>query len=150
MRRRHRNRRGATLVEMAIIGPLTFMLLIGMLVGSMGVFRSQQVARLARDATRWASVHGTDYAKDTKNTAATSTDVYNTAIKPYAAGLDLSKLTYSVTWTTSNSPSHSATINSQTVNVANTVTVTIHYQWLPEAYFGGITLSSTSVAVMTY
>ena len=142
-------RRGATIVEMAIVGPLVFMLLVGLLVGSLGVFRYQQIARLARDASRWASVHGTSYASDTKLTAATSTDVYNTAIQPYAQGLDLTKLGYTVTWSTSNSPSHKVTVNNQTIKVANTVTVTITYQWIPVAYLGGATMSSTSVDVMS-
>jgi Flp pilus assembly protein TadG len=129
---------------------VTFLLLLGLLIGGMGIFRYQQIARLSRDAARWASVHGTQYATDTKNTAATATDVYTNAISPNAAGLDLNHLTYSVTWSTSNSPSHTATVNNQQVSVANTVTVTINYTWVPEAYLGGITLSSTSTSVMSY
>ncbi|HEV3255240.1 MAG TPA: TadE/TadG family type IV pilus assembly protein [Gemmataceae bacterium] len=150
MRILHRPRAAATTIEFALVGSVTFLLLLGLLIGGMGIFRYQQVANLARDGSRWASVHGTQYAKDTKNTAATDQDVYNQAIKPYAAGLDTSKLTYSVTWNTSNDPYHTATVNSVQVQVANTVTVTVTYQWVPEAYLGGITLSSTSVSVMSY
>jgi Flp pilus assembly protein TadG len=150
VRLRCQSRPAATTVEFAVVASVTFLLLLGLLIGGMGIFRYQQVSRLARDASRWASVHGTQYATDTKNTAATATDVYNQAIKPNAAGLDLNKLTYSVTWSTSNSPYHTATVNNQSVQVANTVTVTINYTWVPEAYLGGITLSSTSVSVMSY
>lgn len=149
MRRRKHMRRGATIVEMAIVGPMAFLLLIGLLIGSLGAFRYQQVSRLARDASRWAAVHGTQYATDAKVSAPTATDIYNTAIKPYAQGLDLSKLTYTVTWNTNNSVSHQAVVGGQTVTVANTVTVTINYQWIPEAYLGGKTMTSTSVAVMS-
>jgi Flp pilus assembly protein TadG len=138
------------MVEFAIVGSATFVILLGLLIGGLGIFRYQQVSRLARDASRWASVHGTQYALDTKNTAATATDVYNKVISPNAAGLDLTKLTYSVTWNTSNSPYHTATVNGSQVNVANTVTVTITYQWVPEALVGGVNLSSTSVTVMSY
>jgi Flp pilus assembly protein TadG len=150
MRLLHRRRAVATTIEFALVGSVTFLLILGLLIGGMGIFRYQQVANLARDGSRWASVHGTQYAKDTKNTAATDTDVYNNAIKPYAAGLDTSKLTYSVSWNTSNDPYHTTTVNGVQVQVANTVTVTVTYQWVPEAYLGGITLSSTSISVMSY
>jgi hypothetical protein len=138
------------MLEVALVGSLTFVIILGLLIGGLGVFRYQQVAHLARDASRWASVHGTHYAKDTKNPAATPTDVYNQVIVPKATGLDLTYLTYSVTWNTSNSPYQTATVNGQQVKVANTVTVTISYQWVPEAFVGGISLSSTSVSVMSY
>jgi Flp pilus assembly protein TadG len=143
--------RGAsTLVEFALVAPLAFLLLIGLAVGALGAFRYQQVARLARDASRWASVHGTNYAQDTGNSAATAQTVYNQAIVPDAVGLNLSNLSYSVTWNTSNSPSHTVTVSGQPTAVANTVTVTVTYQWIPEAYLGGVNLSSTSVSVMSY
>jgi hypothetical protein len=126
------------------------MILFGLLVGGLGIFRYQQVARLAREASRWASVHGAQYATDTKNPAATAQDVYNNAILPNATGLDLTKLTYSVTWNNSNSQYHTATVSGSQVQVAKTVTVTVTYKWVPEAYFGGATLASTSVSVMSY
>ncbi len=147
MRLRHPLRPASTMVEFAVVGSVTFVILLGLLIGGLGVFRYQQVARLARDAARWASTHGTQYATDTKNSAATATDVYNQVIAPNATGLDLTKLTYSVTWNSSNSPYH---LNAQGGKVANTVTVTINYQWIPEAYLGPTTLSSTSVSVMCY
>jgi Flp pilus assembly protein TadG len=150
MRYRRQTRPGTTTVEFAVISSITFMILFGLLIGGMGIFRYQQVARLAREASRWASVHGAQYATDTKNTAATAQDVYNNAISPNATGLDLTKLTYSVTWNTSNSQYHTATVNGSQVQVANTVTVTVTYKWIPEAYFGGATLTSTSVSVMSY
>jgi Flp pilus assembly protein TadG len=138
------------MVEFAVVGSATFLILLGLLIGGLGIFRYQQVARLAQDASRWASVRGTQYAQDTKNPAATAQDVYNQAIAPSATGLDLSQLTYSVTWNASNSPYQSSIVNGQQVKVANTVTVTITYQWIPEALFGGITLGSSSVSVMYY
>ena len=150
MRLRHQPRPATTMVELAVVGSVTFLILLGLLIGGLGIFRYQQVARLSRDASRWASVHGTQYAQDTKNPAATGQDVYNQVIAPNATGLDLSHLTYSVTWNSSNSPYHTATVNGQQVKVANTVTVTITYQWIPEAFLSGITMSSTSVTVMSY
>jgi Flp pilus assembly protein TadG len=138
------------MVEFAVVGSASLLILLGLLIGGLGIFRYQQVAGLARQASRWASVHGTQYAQDTKNPAATAQDVYDKVIAPRAAGLDLARLHYSVTWNTSNSPSHTATVSGQQEEVANTVTVTIRYQWIPEAYLRPVTLSSTSVSVMSY
>jgi Flp pilus assembly protein TadG len=148
--RLRRSRPAATMVEFAIVGPVTFLLLIGLLVGGLGVFRYQQIAYLAREASRWASVHGAKYAQDTHNPAATPADVYNTVIKPDATGLDLGQLTYSVTWNPDNAQYHLGAVNGSTVKVANTVTVTITYHWIPEAYLPGGVMSSTSVCTMSY
>ena len=76
--------------------------------------------------------------------------IYANAMLPYAAGLDTSKITYSVTWDADNSPSYTATVNGKSVQISNVVIVTVNYQWIPEAYLGGITLSSTSTSVMSF
>jgi Flp pilus assembly protein TadG len=152
MRWRRKQRAGATLVECALVYPVTFLLLLGLMVGGVGMFRYQQVASLARRAARYASVHGSQYARDTGNPAATPADIYNNAIAPYAVALDLSKLQQppSVSYNTSNQPYHTNVVNGNIVATTNTVTVTITYQWLPEVYLGGITLTSTSVMPMSY
>src|SRR5579883_203583 len=140
MRLRRHPRSGTSMIELAVVGPVVFLLLLGLLIGGYGIFRYQQIARLARDGSRWASVRGTQYAHDTGNTAATAQDVHDQVIAPNAAGFDLSKLTSSVTWNSSNSPYHMATVNGSNVQVANTVTVTVTYQWIPEAFLGGMTI----------
>jgi hypothetical protein len=113
------------------------MLLFSLIICSYGVFRYQEVAALARDAARWASVHGSQYATDSGQAAATQTDVYNNVISTEATGLDLTKLNYSVTWPQGNDP-------------YDYVQVTITYQWIPEAYFGGLSLTSTSKCTIQY
>lgn len=150
MHNRREDRRGAATLEFALVASVALPLLLSMLVGGLGVFRYQEVAYIAREASRWSSVHGTQYALDTGKPAATASDVYNQVIVPNATALDLSQLTYSVTWNSNNSPSSTATVNGAQVNVANTVTVTISYNWLSEAFFGQLTMSSTSVSVMCY
>ena len=149
IRRRTVRRRGAIALETALVTSVLFLLILGVIVLGMGVFRYQEMSFLAREGARWASVHGTGYASDTGNAAATATDIYTNAIQPKLAILDASKLTYSVTWTTSNAPSHTVTTNGVTTQVANTVTVKINYSWVPEAYFGGVTMTSTSVMPMS-
>lgn len=143
-------RSAATVVEFAIIGPVTFLLLIGLLVGGLGIFRYQQVVRLAQESARFASVHGADYAKESGNPAATSTQIYDQVIAPKAAGLDPKQLSISVDWNKDKSPYHNETVNGQTTKVTNTVTVTVTYNWIPEAFLGGVTLRGTSTSMMFY
>jgi Flp pilus assembly protein TadG len=143
-------RRGATLVESAFIYPVTFLLLVGLVVGSLGMFRYQQMASLSREAARYASVHGQQYARDSGNSAPTPQDIYNTVVAPAAVGIDLNQLSYSITYNTSNDPYRVKIVNGDIVPVTNTVRVTLTYQWLPEAFLGGVTLSSTSEMPMSY
>jgi hypothetical protein len=142
-------RRAATIVEFALVASLTFLLIAGFCIGGAGVFRCAEIASLAREGSRWASVHGTGYAQDSGKTAASQQDVINYIIGE-AAGLNTQTLqnNTAVTWSTSNSPYHTVIVNNQLVAVSNTVTVTISYPWIPEAYWGGITLTSTSTTTM--
>jgi Flp pilus assembly protein TadG len=148
MRLHSTSRRAASLVEFAVVAPVTFLLLIGLLVGGMGIFRYQEVAMLAREGSRYASVHGAQYAADTGLPAATAQDVYNNAIVANNVSLDLSQVQYSVTWNTDNRLYHTNIVNGTVVPTTNTVKVTITYTWIPEAFLGGITLTSTSETPM--
>jgi Flp pilus assembly protein TadG len=130
-------RRGVTLVECAIIYPLTLLLLLGILIGGLGMFRYHEVASLAREGARYASVRGTKYAQQPGKTAATQADVYTNAIKPRLVMLDESLLTCTVTWPGGNQQGGS-------------VQVQVSYVWVPEAFLGGITLSSTSKMTVVY
>lgn len=49
--------RGQTLTEFALISPLFFMVLFGIVVLGIGVFYQQQVTNAAREAARYAAVH---------------------------------------------------------------------------------------------
>ncbi len=49
--------RGQTLIEMALIAPLFFMVLIGIIVMGIGVFYQQQLTNAAREAARFASTN---------------------------------------------------------------------------------------------
>jgi Flp pilus assembly protein TadG len=152
MRRAPQRRSGATLVECAVIYPVVFLLVVGMLVGAAGIFRYSQLASLSREAARYASVHGAQYAKENNATAPLPADIYNNVVLPMSAGLDASQLNYSITYNTSNAPFHTILDSNNNVTpIQNTVTVTLTYQWVPEAFLGGsITLSSTSVMPMSY
>lgn len=130
-------REGVAVVEAAVVFPAFFLLLIGLIVASLGVFRYQEVASLSREAARWASVRGFQYQQSTGNWAATKQDVYDEVIKPRAKLLQLENLTYDVTWDPHNRQD-------------GYVTVTITYRWIPEVFFGGVDLTSTTTMPMAY
>ena len=117
---------------------------------SLAVYTYNYVSYGAREGSRYAAVHGTDYAKDTGNPAATPQTIYDNAIQPYAVAFNLNQLNYSVTWNASNQPYQTTIVNNNPVANRNTVTVTLTYQWIPEAFLGGVTLHSTSVLPMSY
>ena len=146
---RTRNRRGATTVELAITLPIAFFLILATVIGGMGVFRYQQVASLAREAARWASVHGSEYEEDTGKPAATAEDVFNTVIAPGAISLNPAYLTYEVSWDRSNIPLE--VDENYERPFGNTVSVRVNYAWFPEMYLvGPFTLTSTSTTQMLY
>jgi Flp pilus assembly protein TadG len=137
MLRPTRRRRATTAVECAFVFPFTFLMIFGLLIGGMGVFRYQEVANLAREGARYAIVHGIKYQGATGKAAATPTTIYNNAILPKVVSLDTSQLTYTVSWNTDNRP-------------GSTVTVRVNYHWIPEALLGGMDLTSTSTMTMCY
>jgi Flp pilus assembly protein TadG len=153
---RRTRRRGAVLVESALVYPFLVLIVLGVVLLGVSVFRYQQVAHAAREASRWASVHGYLYAQENPGqAAATAQDVYDNAIAPNAAGMQAENLTYSVTWNADNKRTRTATVTdsgtgqSKLVPVANTVTVTVTYTW-DTGLFGTIPVSSTSVSTMSY
>jgi len=140
---------GFAATESVLVLPTLFFLILATVVGGYGIFRYQQIAMLAREGARYACVHGGQYQQETGNTAATAQDVYNNAILPYATSLDLTQLTYSVSWSSSNMPYSLSSDYEKPIG--NTVTVTVRYNWVPELYLvGPITLSSTSTMAMSY
>jgi Flp pilus assembly protein TadG len=161
-----RRRRGSNLVETAVVLPVSLMLIIGTYVMGLGFFRYHQVATLAREGARYASVHGSQYATVTNNSAMTAANIYTNAILPMAVGLNTSNLIYTIQWGTKASGSWvwtswdssktdpiSPIPNSSPANqpIYNSVKVTVSYQWTPEMYITGpITLSSTSEMPMSF
>jgi Flp pilus assembly protein TadG len=150
MRIQANQRRGTTMLEFGIVFPVIFLLLLGLVIGASGMFRYQETAHLARLAARYASVHGTQWAKDTGNTAPTPADIYKNVISPNAVMLDRSRISFTISYDTSNAPTHDVIINGQVVAVTNIVTVKVSYLWIPELFLGSVTISSTSVMPMSY
>ena len=153
---RRSKRRGATVVECAVVFPVTFLLLLGLIIGGMGIFRYQEVASLAREGARWAAVHGGQWAHESNPTSpnptlTTANDVSQNAVLPNAVSLDPAGLSCSVTWAdASQMPAYLDYTQTPPAWQSNTVTVTVTYQWIPEAFRGGVSLSSTSVMPINY
>ena len=131
---RNSTRCGVAMVEFAVVGPVFILILIGLIVGGLGVFRYHQVTALAHEAARYASVHGRDYARVSGQPSATSEILLAKVIQTRAAGLDLRQLTCELTWGSDKS----------------TAIVTVRYQWTPEAFWSPVTFSSTATAFVTY
>lgn len=145
-------RAGTTVVESAFVYPILILLLFGLIVLSLAVFRYQQVAHIARESSRWASVHGAGYASHAGVPPTTPEDVYQNAILPQATSMRPDQIEYSVVWSNNGDqrPSRAENINDQIVSVANTVSVTVIYHWVDAPLFGPIRVSSTSVTTMSY
>ncbi len=165
-------RRGAHLVEFAIVAPLTLVLLVGMVVCAVSIADYQETASLAREAARYAAVHAGSYQK--ANAAAISqgtlpnvTDSYLTTIvvQARAVNLDPSQLQVTVMFNTSSGsydwddtadngnrwPYSTTTVNGTTYNETNTVSVTVAYQYHPAWFLGNsMTLTSTAVVAVSY
>jgi Flp pilus assembly protein TadG len=141
-------RRGSAAVETAIIYSVVLLLTVGVTVLAVGMHSYHQVCALAREGSRWASVHGGQYNQETGNAKATADTVYSNAIQPLAVGLDASQLTYSVSWDDSGQmPTY---VNSSGNVVANNVTVTVTYHWVPVMYLSAVNITSTAKTEMQY
>jgi hypothetical protein len=167
VQRAHSRRCGATLVECAIVYPVSFLFLIGLLVGGMGVYRYQEVSHLAREGARWASTHGAQYRMDqgtwpgsiggtylrtdptplpgimwyqvdSTSTSGTWTgDIYNTAISPNFVSLDTSQVSVQIGWPQVTNTAGVVVQNSPDNYRGSKVFVTVNYQWIPEAFLVG-------------
>src|SRR5262249_3673567 len=78
-------RRGTTLIECALVYPATFLLILGLIIGGLGILPYQQVAHLARDAARYAAVRGGQYWTETGQAPPTEQAVRNFVVNQSAA-----------------------------------------------------------------
>lgn len=155
MMMRRQERKGAALVETAIVYPVLFLLVLGIIMMGISVFRYQQVAHAAREGARWAAVHGAKYAEETGNPAATPEDVYTNVIHPQMAKVSSTGITYAVTWDQNNKQTSTYVYTNPTTGEKsvrarqNTVSVTVRYSW-DTGFFGVIPVQSTTVMTMSY
>jgi Flp pilus assembly protein TadG len=127
-----RRRRGIVLLESGLVYSSAMMLILGTITIGLGIFRYQEMAWLAREGARWASVHGPTYQSEQSQAAPTSSTVMSNAITPRMAILTPANLTCTLTMT------------------SGVATVTLTYNWTPEVYLSPISLKSTSVVPISY
>jgi Flp pilus assembly protein TadG len=150
---RRQRRTGTTLVESAMIYPVLFTIVAAIVLLGTAVFRYQQVAHAAREAARYASVHGARYQQDTGLPAATEDSIYTNVVSPAVPWVQRSGV--SVSWNASNTQGRTITVTDPVTHkdklqsVGNTVSVTVSFTW-NTGWFGSIPVSSTSAAVMSY
>ncbi len=159
MTHRQVDRRAALAIEAAVVYPVLIFLLLGLIIGGMGVFRYQQVACQAREAARWASVRGSDWANTTDQPSPTQKQIFDQAVAPFTAGMDTSKIAIQVQWIDQASGQiydwdsgkrHPKSVKSGDY-VTNKVRVTITYQWSPGLLIvGPLYLKSCSEIPMSF
>jgi Flp pilus assembly protein TadG len=146
-------RRGAATLEFAFVAPLLFLFFYAVCITGLVVSRYQQVAALARDCARWASVHGATWAnKNNGGTLMTQQDVFSNVLPNRAFLLNVATLeaTSTVTW------DDSAQKPTTSSGAVNRVHVTINYSVSSETMplvgtiFGNTTLQSTSERAVNY
>jgi Flp pilus assembly protein TadG len=151
MRQRTRkNRRGATLVEVAIIIPIMVVFIALAIDVVTGVFRYHQVATLSRAGARYAAVHAGQYAAEQSSTVVTQSQLTQNVLLPQSVGLSANLLTCTLSWI--DSSSYPWTDSSDTgTRTQNRVRVVVSYQWQPMFLFGSpLTLTSTSEMTIAY
>jgi Flp pilus assembly protein TadG len=121
------------MIEFSIIAVSALMLIFGMMNCAIAVYDYNLVSFAAREATRYAAVHGSSSAS-----AASTTDISNFVIAQ-SKGLNGTKLTVSTSWSPDNSPG--STVR---VQVSYPFTVTI-----PFMNRNSLIFSSTSQLVIT-
>src|SRR5262245_51612057 len=153
-------RTGALAVEAAIVYSVLFVLLFGLIAGGIGIFRYQQVACMAREGARWASVHGSDWQANTQHAASTADDILQLGMLPLAARMDPALLSVQVQFVDRSANTNSdwdrvshppTSLDAANNMVTNRVRVTVTYQWMPGALLvGPLYLKSTSEMSMSY
>ncbi len=113
---------GQTYVEFAIISPLLFALLFGIISFGMAIHAYSFVCYAAREATRYAIVRGA-----TSSSPASASDIENYVLSE-AIGLDPSKLTVTTSWDGGEAP-------------GSAVKVTVTYAFAPFYPMSGATLN---------
>ncbi len=103
-RGRRPDRRGATMIETALIIMMFLTLVIGMLDFGIAVYRYNLLSEASRQLARKAIVHGKlanqlgSWGTSTYNGNGSNNDAIALAVRPYLVGLNPAKVTIQVRW----------------------------------------------------
>lgn len=148
-RSRKSRRAGAAALEAAVVLPVFFIMVFGMLDLSIALFRNELLSEVSRTGARSAMVHGLRASRYGGTAWGTSTiNVYANAtgypivdkLAPLLVGFDLSKTTIKVEWPQ----------GSNDVQIDNTVRVTITAPYTPlmASLFGTAVLNLSASSTM--
>lgn len=144
-------RRGALAVETAFVIPIVLLLVCGLIVAGVGVFRHQQVAFLAREGARWTSVRGGQYAKEGTEPSPTRQQIVERAVLPASAGIDPDTIDVTVEWIDQGTGTAYAwdvgtkdvwSLNAAGEYVTNSVRVTVTVRVGPDLFGNPVTVQS--------
>jgi Flp pilus assembly protein TadG len=140
--------RGSTLVEQAIILPLLLALFFGVLDMGRALYSYSFVSYIAREATRWASVHGGGV-----NGKASRGDVTNFVKNATGAALDPARITVNTDWAPpANGSPACPGAGTASEKPGCVVQVTVNYDFaftLPFLPKGAVPMSSKSQMIIT-
>jgi Flp pilus assembly protein TadG len=144
-------RPGTAAVETAVVLSVLLLLVCGVIVGGIGVFRAQQVTLLACEGARYASVRGGDYQNDTGGSSPTQQQIINQAVSPMAVCMNPSDVSVTVEWINNATntalawdaaPKDVRSVTATGQYISNTVRVTVTYQWAPGFFWNTMTLQA--------
>jgi Flp pilus assembly protein TadG len=121
--------RGQTFAEFMMVVLPTIGLIFGIVSFAMTVYTYSFLSNAARDAVRYAIVHGS------KSTSPATSDVIQTFVRSEAQGLKASAISVSTSWSPNNNP-------------GSTVNVQVSYSYQPFYPFNSVTLPLSSSAQM--
>lgn len=158
MRRSPMLRRGVVSTEFAFVAPILFMILLGILLGAIAIFRYQEMAWLAREGARYASTRNRQWATDASTTSgSTKTSLTEAELRTYLQSrvflIPADDLTVTAVWQESSSPQKVSFVEGITTVADNTVTVTVGYTFqlsVPLMTDQTITVSSTATSPLGY
>ncbi len=146
-KRTARLRRGATLVEAALVTVALLSLLLGTLDLGIAVLRYNMLAEAARTGARMAIVHGSDAPGEMAawNSALAATQI-KAALQPLMAGSGIAAADFTVTVT------YEQAAGADAVTPGRPVTVAISHSWVPIVSFlfgnAAVPLSATSKMII--
>ena len=120
---------GQTYAEFMMVVLPTIGLIFGIVSLAMTVYTYSFLSNAARDAVRYAIVHGS------KSTSPATSDVIQTFVRSEAKGLKASAISVSTSWSPNNNP-------------GSTVNVQVSYSYQPFYPFNSVTLPLSSSAQM--
>lgn len=127
---RRGKQRGSAIIEMALVLPVYFLLVYGMIQLCWVMFGYCNATYASRQAARYAAVHGTG-----STYTCTSTDIQNVALQ-YMWGVPRSAVTVSTSWPNGNNPNNYLTVK-----------ISLSYPTaIPFSTLGTITVGTSSTA----